>query len=212
MAAAFGSVSAARNQNFEKFWRCGVVMLSVTEKLLQILLQKPVEIADPVQSLRMHDHAESRIGQERAASGGRFLIVAVNRDDGFEIAEGLSLQTIKSFGDEIGALIDWQSHSDARCRQIASPSVQLAAGTNPLGADFREVRRHGELSGVDGVEAAFGRDTDLESTMQFACGIVNIRFAPRHDRATFDAGLRKASQHLDREAKARSRKERGMFP
>jgi len=35
-------------EHFEKLWRCGVVVLSVTEKLLQILLQKPVEIADPV--------------------------------------------------------------------------------------------------------------------------------------------------------------------
>ena len=59
-------------QDFEKFWCGGVVMLSVTEKLLQILLQKPVEIADPVQPLGMHDHAESRIGQEGAASGSRF--------------------------------------------------------------------------------------------------------------------------------------------
>jgi hypothetical protein len=38
----------------------------------------------------MHDHAKSRIDQERAASGSCFRIVAVNRDDGFEIAEGLS--------------------------------------------------------------------------------------------------------------------------
>ena len=90
-------------------------MLSVTEKLLQILLQKPVEIADPVQPLAVHDHAKSWIGQERAASGSRFRIVTVNRDDGFKIAEGLSLQTIKSFRNEIGALINWQSNSDARC-------------------------------------------------------------------------------------------------
>jgi hypothetical protein len=108
-------------QDFEKLWRCGVVMLPVTEKLLQILLQKPVEIADPVQPLGMNDHAESRIDQEGATSGSRFRITTVNRDDDFEIVEGLSLQAIKSFGDEIGALIDWQSHSDARCRQIASP-------------------------------------------------------------------------------------------
>src|SRR5215469_17230195 len=67
-----------------------------------------------------------------------------------------------------------------------------ARGTNPLGADFSEVRRHGEFSGIDGMESAFGGDTDLESTMQFACGIVNIRFAPRHDRPTFDGGLWKS--------------------
>jgi hypothetical protein len=36
------------------------------------------------------------------------------------------LQAIKSLGDEIGAFIDWQSHSDARCRQIASPSVRFS--------------------------------------------------------------------------------------
>jgi hypothetical protein len=35
-------------QDFEKLRRGGVVMLSVTEKLLQILLQQPVEITDPV--------------------------------------------------------------------------------------------------------------------------------------------------------------------
>jgi len=113
-------------KDFEKLWRCGVVVLPVTEKLLQILLQKPVEITDPIQSLRMHDHAEAWIGQKGAASGSRFPIVTVNRDDGFEIAEGLSLQAIKRLGDEIGAPVDWQSHSDARWRQMASPSVQVS--------------------------------------------------------------------------------------
>ena len=179
-------------KNFEKLWRCGVVMLSVAKKLLQILLQKPIEIANPVQSFRMHDHPESWIGKKGAASGSRLLIVTINRDDGFEIAERLLLQAIQSLGDEIGAFVDWQSHSDARCRQLASPSVQLAGGTNPLGTDFCEVWRHGELSGIDGVEPAFRSDADLESTMQFACGIVNIRFAPCHDRAAFDDGLGKA--------------------
>jgi hypothetical protein len=94
-------------------------MLSVTEKFLQILLQKPVEITDPVQPLGMNDHAESRIDQEGAASGSRFRIATVDRNNGFEISEGLSLQGIKSSADEIGALIDWQSYSDARCRQTA---------------------------------------------------------------------------------------------
>jgi hypothetical protein len=113
-------------KNLEKLWRCGVIVLPVTEKFLQILLQKPIEITDPVQSLGMHDHAESWIAEKRATSGRRFRIVTVNRDDGFEIAEGLSLQAIKSFGDEIGALVDWQSHSDARCRYMASPSAQVS--------------------------------------------------------------------------------------
>jgi hypothetical protein len=113
-------------EHFEKRWRCGVVVLSVTEKLPQILLQKPVEIADPVQPLGMNHHAESWIGQEGTASGSCFRITAVNRNDGFEIAEGLSLQAIKSLGDEIGALIDWQSHSDAWRRQIASPSARFS--------------------------------------------------------------------------------------
>jgi hypothetical protein len=89
-------------------------MLSVTEKLLQILLQKPVKIADPVQSFGVNDHAESWIHQEGPASGSRFQIVTINRNDDFEIAEGLSLQAIKTLGDEISALIDRQSHSDAR--------------------------------------------------------------------------------------------------
>jgi len=71
----------------------------------------------------MNDHAESWIDQEGAADGGCFRIATINGDDGFEIAEGLSLQAIKSLGDEIGALIDWQSHSDAWRRQIASPAV-----------------------------------------------------------------------------------------
>ena len=87
-----------------------------------------------------------------------------------------------------------------------------AGGTNPLGADFREVRRHGELSGIDGVESAFRGDTDLESTMQFACGIVNIRFAPCHDRPTFDDGLGKVFSIEIAKRMARSQKERGKFP
>jgi hypothetical protein len=39
----------------------------------------------------MYDHAESWIGQEGAAGSSRFRIATINRDDGFEIAEGLSL-------------------------------------------------------------------------------------------------------------------------
>jgi hypothetical protein len=105
-------------EHFEKLWRCGVVMLSVTEKFLQILLQKPVEVPDPVQTVGMNDHAESRIDQEGTAGGSRFRIVTVNGDEGLEIAEGLSLQAMKSVGDEIGTLIDRQSHSNARCRHI----------------------------------------------------------------------------------------------
>jgi hypothetical protein len=101
-------------EHFEKLWGCGVVMLSVTEKLLQILLQKPVKIANPAQPFGVNDHAESWIYQEGAASGSRFQIATINRDDDFEIAEGLSLQAIKTLGDEISAPIDWQSHSDAR--------------------------------------------------------------------------------------------------
>src|SRR5262249_27637594 len=107
---------------FEKLCRRGVIMLSVTEKFFQILLQKPVEIADPVEPLRLHDHAESRIGQERAASCSCFSIARIYRDDGFEIAESLLLQAFKTLGDEIHALINGQSNSDARSRQIASHS------------------------------------------------------------------------------------------
>jgi hypothetical protein len=100
-------------KHFKKIWRCGVIMLSVTKKLPQILLQKPVEIAEPVQPLRMNDHAESRINQEGATCCSRFRIGTIHGDDGFKISERLPLQGIKGFGDEIRALIDWQSHSDA---------------------------------------------------------------------------------------------------
>jgi hypothetical protein len=110
-------------EHFEKLWGCGVVMLSITEKLLQILLQKPVKIADPVQPLVMNDHAESWIDQEGTASSGRFRIATINRDDGFEIAEGLPLQAVKTLADEIATLIDRQSHSDARHQ---SPSMQFS--------------------------------------------------------------------------------------
>src|SRR6516164_367871 len=139
----------------------------------------------------MNDHSEARIGQERLAGDSCLHVVTVNRDDGFEITEGLSLQAIKSFDDEISALIDRQSHGNAWSRQIASPN-NLARGSDPLGADFRKVGRHGQLSRIDGVKAAYGSDTDLEATMQLACRIVYIRFAPCCDRAPFDAGLGKA--------------------
>jgi hypothetical protein len=111
-------------QNFKKLWPRGVVVLSVTEKLPQILLQKPVEVAEPVQPLGMNDHVETWIDQEGAAGFGRFCIATINRDDGFEIADGLSLQAIKSLSDEIGALIDWQSYSDAWGHK-SSPSAQF---------------------------------------------------------------------------------------
>src|SRR5262245_66511568 len=99
-------------------------MLSVTEKLLQILLQKPVKIADPVQPFGVNDHAESWIHQEGAASGSRFQIATINRDDDFEIAEGLSLQAIKTLGDEIGALIDRHPHSDAQLHLLRCSLTQ----------------------------------------------------------------------------------------
>jgi hypothetical protein len=35
----------------------------------------------------------------------------------------------------------------------------LAGAPDPLGADFREVGRHGQLARIDGVKAAFGSDT-----------------------------------------------------
>jgi hypothetical protein len=113
-------------KDFEKLWRCGIIVLPVTEKFIQIPLQKPIEITDPIQSLGMHDHAEPWIAQKGTTSRSRFSIVTVNRDDGFEIAESLSLQALKSLGDEIGTLIDWQSHSDARCRHMASRSVWVS--------------------------------------------------------------------------------------
>jgi hypothetical protein len=76
----------------------------------------------------VHDHAESWIGQEGAAGSSRFRIATINRDDGFEIAEGLSLQAIKTLGNEIGALVDGQSHSDRWRQQIAYPPVQFIRG------------------------------------------------------------------------------------
>jgi hypothetical protein len=130
-------------EDFKKLEGCGVVMLSVTEKFPLILLQKPVEIADPIQPLRVNDHSEPRIGQERLARGSSLRVVAVNRDDGFEITEGLSLQAIKTFGDEIGGPIDWQSYGDAWSRQIVSPSVRSTGGANALSADFCEIWNHG---------------------------------------------------------------------
>jgi hypothetical protein len=78
-------------EDFEKLCRCSVIVLPVTEKFLQILLQKPVEIPDPVQSIRMHDHAEPWIGQKGMTRFSRFVIVTVNGDNGFEIMERLSL-------------------------------------------------------------------------------------------------------------------------
>jgi hypothetical protein len=95
-------------------------MLPVTKELLQILLKKPIEIADPVQAARMDLHAESRIGEERLASDSCFFVTPINGDNSLEVAEGLSLQAIKAFGDEIGALINWQSHSDAWGRHCVS--------------------------------------------------------------------------------------------
>jgi hypothetical protein len=71
----------------------------------------------------MNDHAESRIDQERTASRGRFQIATINRDDDFEIVEGLPLQAVKTLADEIGTLIDRQSHSDAGHQ---SPSLHFS--------------------------------------------------------------------------------------
>jgi hypothetical protein len=97
-------------ENFEKLRRGRVVMLSVTEEFPQILLQKPVEIADPIEPFGVNDHAEPRIGQKRAAGGSRRRIVAVDRDDSLKIAGGLSLQAIESLCDEMAAFIDRQSY------------------------------------------------------------------------------------------------------
>ena len=140
-------------------------MLSVAKELTEILVEKPIEIASPVQSFRLHNHPESWIGQKRATGGSGLLIAAVDRDDGFEIAKRLLLQALQSFADKIGAVVNWHSHSNARRRQLASPLVQLARGTNPLGTNFCEVRRHGELSWIDGVEPPFRSDADFETAM-----------------------------------------------
>ena len=155
-------------KNFEKVRRCDVVMLSVAKELTEILFEKPIEIANPVQSFRMHNRPESWIGKKRATGGSGLFIAAVDRDDDFEIAKRLLLQALQSFADEIGAFVNWHSHSNSRCRQLGSPSVQLAGGTNPLRTNFCEVRRHGELSWIDGMETSFGSDANLEPPMQFA--------------------------------------------
>jgi hypothetical protein len=89
------------------------------------VLQKPVEITDPIQTFGMNHHAKSGIDQKWPAGSSRFLIATINRDDRFEIAEGLSLQAIKTLGDEVGTFINGQSDSDAR-GQTRSPSVQFS--------------------------------------------------------------------------------------
>src|SRR6266540_4331300 len=63
---------------------------------------------------------------------------------------------------------------------------------NSLGANLREERRHGELSGIDGVELAGGGDADLVAAMQLTGRIVNVGLTPGHDRPAFDAGFGKA--------------------
>src|SRR5262245_26110040 len=126
----------------------------------------------------MNNHPESRITQERAADDSRLLIASINRDYSFKVSEGLVLHTIQSVSDEIGTFIDWQSYSDAWSRHCASPQCYLTERTDTLGANFRKVGCHGEFSRVDRMEAAVRGDTDLESTMQFTRGIVNISFTP----------------------------------
>src|SRR5690242_7048550 len=66
----------------------------------------------------------------------------------------------------------------------------LIAQTKSLGADFREVWSHSEFSGVDRVVAAIRRDTNFETTMQFARGVVNICVSPCDNWSAFHYGLR----------------------
>jgi hypothetical protein len=46
---------------FKEFRGCRIIVLAVTEKFIQILSQKPIEIADPIQPRRMDNHTEPRI-------------------------------------------------------------------------------------------------------------------------------------------------------
>src|SRR5262249_54223991 len=100
-------------------------MLSITKEFPQILLQQPVEITHPVQSPGMYHHAKSSVSQEGPAGDSCFFVTSINGDNCFEVTEGLSLQTIESFRDEICTAIDWQSHSDPRCRHCASPPANF---------------------------------------------------------------------------------------
>jgi hypothetical protein len=52
------------------------------------------------------------------------------------------LQAIEALADQIGALIGWQSHSNAWSRQIESPSMCSASASNPVGANFCEMWNH----------------------------------------------------------------------
>jgi hypothetical protein len=66
-------------------------VLTVTKELMQILLKKPIEIANPIEAVRMDLHAESRISQERLAGRSCFFVTSIDGDKSLEIAEGLSL-------------------------------------------------------------------------------------------------------------------------
>jgi hypothetical protein len=62
----------------------------------------------------MYYQAKSLIGQEWAACGGGGLVVTVNRNDDFEIAECLLLQADKRLVNEVCAFVGWQTDSYAR--------------------------------------------------------------------------------------------------
>jgi len=151
-------------KHFEELRRSRVIVLPVTEKLTSILLEKPIEIAEPIQALGLNSHPEPRISQERAARRSGFLVGTINRDDNFEIPKGLALQTIERLNDVLRALVDRHPDGDARMRQTLLLGAQVAAlecaGTeltsqdNSPGTHFSKVGRHRQLPRIDRVELA----------------------------------------------------------
>src|SRR5262249_197983 len=74
----------------------------------------------------------------------------------FEVTEGLSLQAIKTLTDEIGTLVDRQSHGDAWARQIASPLLRQPA----------RIMRSAQISAKYGTMVSFPGSTEWKRPLE----------------------------------------------
>lgn len=96
----FGMPLGMSDQSFVAVRNNLIVLCQIRKKLRIGLVCEPIDIAGPAELFVLDHDVKARIALEWAACGRRTFVAAIDRDDDFEISEGLRLDRAQSIGDE----------------------------------------------------------------------------------------------------------------